>query len=463
MQAFDGTSATTHGLEFNGLTIDNPGDVDWYRFTLFSTPTTSSVIQLASGANIDGLEWRFLGAPLSGAITGASNANPIVITTASTTGLVNGQSVSISGVGGNTNANGTHFIRVRSATEYELFADANLATGRAGNGVFTSNGTWTTRLGVGTSTGAAGSIALNGLSPDVPYLLRVTTPNIVPTPYSLRFNLTGTSNATDLASMPKIALGIRTDVTERRDIILGGTGDDILRGGAGEDWIIGGNGNDVLIGGDDRGASDLLIGGNGNDTFQIIPDLLPLLGNQSNTQFDPATRTYIPTFSDQFLGGAGTDRVLYLGGDKDRRGFDVPDFAALQYNTLLHRYEFSSLIWDIGTQSFQTASGPNGTQVYKQEILYYQTRDVEQTQIELRSGNDVFHADPGFQFLPALGSFATAPDTWGIELGDYEQGATESALTINGGLGDDRLFGGVLADVINGGPATMTSLQSRRR
>jgi len=163
--------------------------------------------------------------------------------------------------------------------------------------------------------------------------------------------------------------------------------------------------------------------------------------------------TYLPTFSDQFLGGAGIDRVLYLGGDKDRRGFDVSDFAALQYNTLLHRYEFSALVWDIGTQSFRTQAGPGGTTMFQQEFLYYQTRDVEQTQIELRSGNDVFHADPGFRFLPASGIFgANNFDTWGIELGDYEQGATEAALTINGGFGDDRLFGGVLADVINGGP-----------
>ncbi len=41
--------------------------------------------------------------------------------------------------------------------------------------------------------------------------------------------------------------------------------------------------------------------------------------------------------------------MLFLGGDKDRRGFDVPDFAAIQYNTGLHRYEFTHLVlgyWD---------------------------------------------------------------------------------------------------------------------
>ncbi len=453
LKSFNGTAATADGLEFNGLTIDSPTDIDWYRFTLAATPTASSLIQLASGAPIDGLAMAiFSGAPLSATITGASNANPIVITTSSTNGLTSGQPVSITGVGGNTNANGTFFVKVLSPTSFELYTDALLTTGRAGNGAYTSGGSWNTQLATGTTTGDAGSIGLNGLVPDVTYLLRVTTPNEVPTPYSLRLNLTGTTNPANLAAMPKIDLAVRSDVTERRDIIMGGVGDDILRGGAGEDWIIGGAGNDVLTGGYDRGASDLLIGGTGNDTFQIIPDRLPLLGNQPNTQFDPGTRTYLPTFSDQLLGGAGTDRVLYLGGDKDRRGFDVPDFAALQYNTLLHRYEFSSLVWDFGTQSFLTQAGPGGTTIHQQEFYYYQTRDVEQTQIELRSGNDVFHADPGFQFLPVSGTFSASNfDSWGIELGDYEQGASEASLIINGGSGDDRLFGGVLADVINGG------------
>mgnify|MGYP000638661188 CR=1 FL=1 len=37
---------------------------------------------------------------------------------------------------------------------------------------------------------------------------------------------------------------------------------------------------DVVAGSD----ADFLFGGDGNDTFQIIPDALPLLGNQPNTQ-----------------------------------------------------------------------------------------------------------------------------------------------------------------------------------
>ena len=63
--------------------------------------------------------------------------------------------------------------------------------------------------------------------------------------------------------------------TIRRDIILGGKGDDVLSGGSGEDWVLGGDGNDVITGGLDRQASDLLFGEGGDDTFQIIPELPP--------------------------------------------------------------------------------------------------------------------------------------------------------------------------------------------
>src|SRR5205085_10044749 len=121
----------------------------------------------------------------------------------------------------------------------------------------------------------------------------------VPTVYSLKFELVGTD-------VEEVKLGTRIDA-KRRDVVLGGEGDDVLSGGPGEDWIFGGNGNDVLTGGLDRNAGDLLFGGNGDDTFQIIPDGLPLLNN--------STETFIPTYNDYFDGGAGSDRVLFLGGD----------------------------------------------------------------------------------------------------------------------------------------------------
>lgn len=66
-------------------------------------------------------------------IVGASNANPIVITTSTPHGLTTGNTVAIFGVLGNTNANGRRKVTVLSPTTFSL-------QGIAGNGVYTSGG-----------------------------------------------------------------------------------------------------------------------------------------------------------------------------------------------------------------------------------------------------------------------------------------------------------------------------------
>jgi hypothetical protein len=71
---------------------------------------------------------------VTGSITGASNTSPIVITSANN-GLANGATVSIGGVGGNTNANGTFTITRIDANTFSL-------NGTTGNGAYTSGGLW---------------------------------------------------------------------------------------------------------------------------------------------------------------------------------------------------------------------------------------------------------------------------------------------------------------------------------
>lgn len=73
----------------------------------------------------------FLGRQSSKAITGATNANPIVITSTAH-GLTSGDSIVISGVLGNTAANGTKTVTVVNANSFSI------AT--AGNGAYTSGG-----------------------------------------------------------------------------------------------------------------------------------------------------------------------------------------------------------------------------------------------------------------------------------------------------------------------------------
>lgn len=71
-------------------------------------------------------------------ITGATNATPIVVTSAGH-GYSNGDVVSISGVGGNTAANGRFRVANVSTDTFEL-TDYNTGANVAGNGAYTSGG-----------------------------------------------------------------------------------------------------------------------------------------------------------------------------------------------------------------------------------------------------------------------------------------------------------------------------------
>ncbi len=110
---------------------------------------------------------------VSGSVTGASNATPIVITTTSTAGMSNGDLVTIAGVTGNTAANGNWIIQGLTATSFQLKTlNGNNSTG---NGAYVSGGTWfdaikittasTTGLNNGqlvTIAGVGGNTAANG-------------------------------------------------------------------------------------------------------------------------------------------------------------------------------------------------------------------------------------------------------------------------------------------------------------
>ncbi len=69
-------------------------------------------------------------------ITGASNTTPIVITSTYMHGLADGDPVTIFGVAGNTNANGSYFAKVsgHSPTTFALYTNARLTSPRAANG-----------------------------------------------------------------------------------------------------------------------------------------------------------------------------------------------------------------------------------------------------------------------------------------------------------------------------------------
>jgi len=103
-----------------------------------------------------------------GAITDATNAAPIVITSTAH-GLSSGSDVFISGVTGNTAANGVHTITVLDANTFEL-------NGSTGNGAYAGGGQWTLFVGVsprvkpGAQGGLHFSLIADPADPDTVYL-----------------------------------------------------------------------------------------------------------------------------------------------------------------------------------------------------------------------------------------------------------------------------------------------------
>jgi ELWxxDGT repeat protein len=87
---------------------------------------------------------------------------------------------------------------------------------------------------------------------------------------------------------------------------------------------------------------------------------------------------------------------------------------------------------------------------FRQLQAYYQAFNTEGTLIDTRAGDDEVHADPEYRFPLADGSGFTETE-YGIKPGNFQEGATLAALRVEGGDGNDRLFGGVLNDTINGG------------
>lgn len=115
------------------------------QFSQTTVPTTvPGAVTITRPENTDAYAVKDIINTTSGVITGASNTNPIVITTSAAHGLVDRQPVTIASVGGNTNANGNYFAKLITATTFSIWTDATLQTARVGNAAYTSGGSTTT-------------------------------------------------------------------------------------------------------------------------------------------------------------------------------------------------------------------------------------------------------------------------------------------------------------------------------
>jgi hypothetical protein len=103
------------------------------------------VDNLDNFSNLSPISAAFLASGGTGTITGATNATPIVITSAAH-GLATDDVVSISGVGGNTSANNTWIITVIDANTFSL-------DNASGTAAYTGGGTWISGIATVTYSG----------------------------------------------------------------------------------------------------------------------------------------------------------------------------------------------------------------------------------------------------------------------------------------------------------------------
>ncbi len=142
-----GTVVFPNANTYTGLTTVNAGVLNIRNANALGSTASSQQTFALSGPQTGSFTLTFAGQTTSllsaniqnGSVTGASNAAPIVITSAAN-GLKTGQQVQIAGVGGNTKANGIWTITVIDVNHFSLNG-SNGAVG-GGNGAYSGGGTW---------------------------------------------------------------------------------------------------------------------------------------------------------------------------------------------------------------------------------------------------------------------------------------------------------------------------------
>ena len=112
---------------------------DWNYYKRFLRLLTSAMFNEGTVQYVASTNTLTLTGSITGVVCGASNASPIQIYSVGH-GLQNGMSVTISGVLGNTAANGTFTITVVDQDNFDL-------DGSTGNGDWTSGGSWSNTAG----------------------------------------------------------------------------------------------------------------------------------------------------------------------------------------------------------------------------------------------------------------------------------------------------------------------------
>jgi len=235
------------------------------------------------------------------------------------------------------------------------------------------------------------------------------------------------------------------DAGDGDDSVTGGSGNDLLEGDGGTDTLIGGDGNDYFVGG---AGADILNGGDGYDTASyytseletgLTIDLSNTLNNTGDAEGDDFT-------SVEAVSGSSYDDVMTVGGPVTALfGYDGNDTLTGGANseTLDGGYGDDSLTGGEGDDVLDgfygadTIDGGDGV-----DTLSY-ANHWDAVLVDL--------ADSGNNAGDAAGDvLASIERVIATEYNDVLS-ASNSAVTFEGGFGDDTLVGGAAADTLVGG------------
>ena len=218
------------------------------------------------------------------------------------------------------------------------------------------------------------------------------------------------------------------------DLLLGDSGDDSIDGGAANDTIRGGRGDDTIQGGfgddlvDGDAHDDLLLGGDGDDTLRGDAGRDNIIGGLGD---------------DVLRGGNGRDTFFWNltdgNDDVDGQGPTGPGSGGVDRQIVI-----GTALNDVFT--IDAAGGETVISEANGGTLSI-GRGIEELRVETSTGDDQVTindlTDGSVQRIVALG------DAGNDRLDAQNIGA--GVVSLNGGQGDDVLFGGPQGDTLRGG------------
>ena len=251
------------------------------------------------------------------------------------------------------------------------------------------------------------------------------------------------------------------------DVLNGGPGDDVLNGGGSNDTLNGGAGNDTLNGGT---GADVMVGGLGNDTYivdntgdvvteglnggtDVVQTTLNnyTLGNNVETLVFTGTGAFTGkgnAIANTITGGSGNDFLYGMGGNDQLNGgagndaLDGGDGA----DNLQGGAGNDNLIGGAGNDRLEGGQGADSMTGGSGDDVYLVDNAMDSVKEGLNGGTDVVQT--------TLQNYTLANNVETLVFagtGAFTGKGNAIANTINGGSGNDFLYGMGGNDQLNGG------------